>query len=63
MTALKVLAASAIAVLLWHQFAGLDALRILGLLHQVGFAVIVVLIPPLLASLTDSLGLALCVSG
>lgn len=50
-----------IALLLWHQFAGLDIGMVMRLLDRVGLSVIVVLLPPLLATLSDSLGLVLCV--
>ena len=61
--ALKLLAVSAMVFILWRQFAGVKIDAALGLLDGVGFAVLLVLIPPLLQLFAETLGLALCVPG
>ncbi|HUI28706.1 MAG TPA: lysylphosphatidylglycerol synthase transmembrane domain-containing protein [Candidatus Acidoferrales bacterium] len=60
---LKVLAASIIVFILWRQFVNVKVDSVLALLDRVGFAVMLVLIPPLLELLAESLGLALCIPG
>ncbi len=60
---LKVLAASLIAFILWREFTGAKIGTVLTLLDRVGLAMIFVLIPPLLETLAETLGLTLCVPG
>ncbi len=61
--ALTVLAVLIVAFILWRQFAYVKVDTVLVLLDRVGFAVILVLIPPLLELLVESYGLALCIPG
>ncbi len=61
--ALKVLAASVIIFVLRRQFAGVKIGTVLALLDRVGFAMVFVLIPPLLQLFAETLGLALCIPG
>jgi Lysylphosphatidylglycerol synthase TM region len=60
---LKVLAALIIIFVLWRQFAGVKIDTVLALLDRVGFAMIFVLVPPLLQLFAETLGLALCIPG
>ncbi len=60
---LKLLAVSIIVFILWRQFAGVKIDIVLELLDRVGFAVFLVLIPPLLELFAETLGLALCIPG
>ena len=60
---LKLLVLSLIVFILWHQFAGVQIETVLALLDRVGFAVFLVLIPPLLELFAETLGLALCIPG
>jgi hypothetical protein len=61
--ALKVLAASIIVFILWREFANVKIGTVLALLDNVGLVMLVVLIPPLLETFAETLGLALCVPG
>ena len=60
---LKVLAASVIVLILWREFANVKMAAVFTILDKVGFAMMVVLIPPLLETLAETLGLELCVRG
>ena len=61
--ALKLLAVSIILFVLWRQFADVKIDKVLSLLDSAGFAVFLVLIPPLLQLFAETLGLALCIPG
>ena len=61
--ALKLLVLSIIVFILWRQFAGVKIETVLGLLDRVGFAVMLVLIPPIFQLFAETLGLALCIPG
>jgi Lysylphosphatidylglycerol synthase TM region len=61
--AFKVVGVLIIAFVLWRQFAGVKIDAVIVLLDRVGFAVILVLIPPLLELFAETLGLALCIPG
>ena len=60
---LKLLAVLVIVFILWRQFAGVKIDAALGLIDGVGFAVFLVLIPPLIQLSAETLGLALCIPG
>ncbi len=60
---LKVLAASVIVLILWREFANVKIYTVLALLDRVGWAMMLVLVPPLLETVAETLGLALCVPG
>ena len=60
---LRLLAVSIVVFVLWHQFAGVKIGTVLALLDRVGFAIFLVLIPPVLELIAETLGLTLCIPG
>ena len=61
--ALRLLAVSIVAFVLWHQFAGVKIGAVLVLVDRVRFALFLVLIPPVLELIAETFGLALCIPG
>lgn len=60
---LRLLAVSIVVFVLWRQFAGVKLDTVFAILDRVGFAVFLVLIPPVIELFAETLGLALCVPG